>query len=169
MEPQALSSETGCLEGRSGGPCICPVLESDPTAAFSARIPCCLLPWCVSPPRPVCLWMAFLLLWRRIRLFPGQCHLSAQWTLKALHSTYHPEAHSMHELLKGSIVWAHMCVLAQASQAPGEAPGMRQSVRMRLGKETRVVVPVVCSQMSLCGALVLEAGGSLRVIVTALH
>lgn len=100
---------------------------------------------------------------------PSQCHVSAQWTLEALHSTYHPEAHSMHELRRGSIVWAHVCALAQASQAPGEAPGMRQSVRTRLGKETRVVVPVVCSRMSLCGALVLEAGGSLRARGSVLH
>lgn len=122
----------------------------------------CSLGVCLHP-CTVCLWMAFLLLRRGSRLFPGQCRVSAQWTLEALHSTYHPEAHSMHEL------WAHVCALAQASQAPGEAPGMRQSVRTRLGKETRVVVPVVCSRMSLCGALVLEAGGSLRATGSALH
>lgn len=42
-------------------------------------------------------------------------------------SQHIPSRGTFHALLKGSVVWAHLCVLAQASQPPGEASGIRQN------------------------------------------
>lgn len=93
-----LSLELGCiLQGRGGGSCICPLLWSDLTvASYSILLMCHLLPWCVSSPVHCgCRWY-FYCCGHRTRLFPGQCHLLAQWTLEALRSTYLPEVHSTH-------------------------------------------------------------------------
>ena len=56
---------------------------------------------------------------------------------------------TFHAVLKGTIVWVHVCVLAQASQSPGEASGIRQSLSMPLRKDVGRIAPVVCPQMSL--------------------
>lgn len=63
-----------------------------------------------------------------------------------------------HALLKGSVVWARACALAQTSQSPGEAPGVRRSVSMPLRKEVGKIAPVIYPQVSMCcSALVLGA------------
>lgn len=99
-------------------------------ASYSVLIMCCLLPWCVSSPAQCgCRWR-FYCCGHRARLFPG--------------SAICPPRGTFHALLKGSAVWAHVCGLAQVSQPPGEAPGIRQSVTTPLGKEVNVVAPVPC-------------------------
>lgn len=109
------------------------------------------------PPPLVCLQPC--LVWLRmvfLLLFPGQCHLSAQWTLDCF-SQYMLSRAAFHILLKGTVVWPYVCALAQASQLSDEAPEVRQSGRMPLRKEVGVVASVVCPQMPLCSALVLGA------------
>lgn len=138
--------------------------------SYSALIMCRLLRWCVSSPAH-CGWDGiFIAVGTELDFSQASaiCLPSGHWR-PFIADTVRRHIPCTAER---RCCWAHVCALAQASQSPGEAPGVRQSVSMPLRNEVGKIVPVVCPQMSpgcstpvlgafpfMCGEIV---GGVLR-------
>lgn len=114
--------------------------------SYSALIMCHLLRWCVSSPAH-CGWDGiFIAVGTELDFSQASaiCLPSGHWR-PFIADTVRRHIPCTAER---RCCWAHVCALAQASQSPGEAPGVRQSVSMPLRNEVGKIVPVVCPQMS---------------------